>query len=601
MSAAERGRGLPYALVGNGSITALVHPDTGIDWLCLPRIDGPSVFGRLLDAGKGGSWSFQAEGGARSSRSAYDEGTNVLRTVVEAEDGRFEVIDFAPWGAGAEGAEAPVALVRIVRPLEGEPVVRVAFDPRPDYGREAPAFTEHADGVSFTSAGSAVHVQGAVSAQELRGDAPVRLRRPLWFRLTCGAERPLMGDLASAELALKQTTEGWRSWSAGVRTSGFAEGHVLRSALCLKLLASPETGATVAAATTSVPEAIGEPRTWDYRFCWLRDSVFTVEALRRVGHSGEGHAFLDFVLKIAESGPLQPLYGIGGERDLEEWFLEDFDGFLGTRPVRIGNAAALQTQHDLMGEIVLAMRTLLTEPGAAGADRWFALLERMVAESVAGFTEPDLGIWEYREGPRLHVFSRAMCWAAVHHGAALARHAGRTELADEWTLRADAMEEEILERGYNAEEGMFTQCFEHPHPDAANLLLPSLGLIDAKDVRFRSTLDRYRELLVTDRGVMRYLHDDDFGSPSSTFTICSFWWCEALALAGEIDEAKARFETLVSHVNPVGLMSEDLSAETGELLGNFPQAYTHVGLIQAAMAIGAIERGDTRGLHAWST
>ncbi|MEC8510948.1 MAG: glycoside hydrolase family 15 protein [Planctomycetota bacterium] len=601
MSALERGRGLPHGVIGNGAITAIVHPDTGIDWLCLPRLDGPSLFGRLLDARAGGSFAFESTDEGASWEAAYVQGTNVLRTEVRAASGSFEVLDFAPWRPeeGPEGS--PVELVRLIRPLAGVPRLRVRFDPRPDYARGAFEPELRIDGLSFRSAGTAVQLESSLPGDELLAGDATELHEPAWFRLSARESRAPSADLASVESDLDATVRAWRAWTAGLETGGFADAEVLRSALCLKLLASPSTGATAAAATTSLPEAIGEERTWDYRFCWLRDSVFTVEALRRLGRPAEGRAYLEFVLRVAGEGTLQPLYGLDGERDLEELILDHLDGFLGTRPVRIGNAAALQTQHDLMGEIVLALRTLLTDEDLAGdrAGAWFGLLERMVEKSLEAYLQPDLGIWEYRDQPRVYLFSQAMCWAAVHHGAALATRMGHHARAEAWRARASEMREVILDRGFDPALGMFVQAFDEENPDAANLLLPSIGIVDARDGRFLSTIERYRELLVQDHGVMRYLHSDDFGEPASTFTVCSFWWCEALAQAGEVEEARARFDALIARANPVGLFSEDLDAQSGELLGNFPQAYTHIGLIHAALTIGAAERGESWS-RAWA-
>lgn len=601
MCARERGRGLPHGVIGNGGITAIVHPDTGIDWLCLPRLDGPSVFGRLLDVQEGGSFAFESADEGASFAASYVQGTNVLRTEVSAASGTFEVLDFAPWRPDEGPDGSPLELVRLVRPLAGVPRLRVRFDPRPDYARGAFEPELLVDGLRFRSAGTAVQLEGSLPGEELLAGGVIELHEPLWFRIAAREARASSADLASVGSELDATVGAWRAWAASLETGGFADAEVLRSALCLKLLASPSTGATAAAVTTSVPESIGEERTWDYRFCWLRDSVFTVEALRRLGRPAEGRAYLDFVLRVAGTGPLQPLYGLDGERDLEELILDHLDGFLGTRPVRIGNAAALQTQHDLMGEIVLALRTLLADGDLTGdrAGPWFGLLERMVEESLEAYLQPDLGIWEYRDQPRVYLFSQAMCWAAVHHGAALADRMGRHARAEEWRARAAEMREVILDRGFDPALGMFVQAFDEGNPDAANLLLPSIGIVDARDGRFRSTIERYRELLVRDHGVMRYLHSDDFGEPTSTFTVCSFWWCEALAQAGELEEARERFDALLARANPLGLFSEDLDAQSGELLGNFPQAYTHIGLIHAARTIGAVQRGEG-GPRAWA-
>lgn len=596
----EHGRGLPHGAIGNGALVALVHPDTGVDWLCLPRFDSPSVFARLLDPERGGTWRIHAETDVRRRRTAYLPNTNVLRTRIDAEDGSLEVIDFMPRLPEALDFDTPLRVTRLLRPLEGAPKISIEFAPRPDYGRDRPAFTPHPDGLSFRASDVDVHLRSNLPGAYLENGTSLRLDAPRYMCLEVGERTRTSIDQVEQELAL--TIAGWEHWAQRCSLSGCADDLVLRSALCLKQLASAGTGAIIAAATTSIPEAIGEPRTWDYRYCWLRDSVFAVEAFRRLGQLHEGRRFVRFVLDVAESGPLQPLYGIGGERDLPEFELDHLDGFLGTRPVRVGNAAATQLQTDLMGEVVLCMATILPDRRLPRevTEAWMPLLERMVEESIESFDVPDLGIWEYRAGPRRHVFSRAMCWAAVHHGAGLARAAGHPSLADRWDGRAASMRAEILRRGYSERLGMFTQSFEDEHADAANLLLPSIGLLPATDPRFERTLSAYRERLVTDCGVMRYVHEDDFGAPSSAFTICSFWWAEALALAGHLGEAEERFDEVARHANPLGLFSEDIGIETGELLGNFPQAYTHVGLINAALTIGTLQRARDGRFHAWT-
>ncbi len=592
---------LDHGVIGNGSLIAMIHPNTSMDWLCLPRFDSPSIFGRILDENKGGHWRFLSGGQELKGEMKYVRNTNVLVTRFKDGDTEWELFDFAPRIPAGLTQKAPLRVIRYLRPIKGKPRLTVDFNPRPDYGRVEPTMIPIDHGIMVDGGPVPLTLHSNVPAPYIGAGREFVLDRPRYFVLSCdrGVD-PIHLDEVNRDLDL--TIAGWRQWVQGSYLPSFADTEVIRSALCLKLHAYNETGATIAAATTSIPEAIGEPRTWDYRFCWLRDSAFTVEALRRLAHFQEGRHFMQFILDVAEGGPLQPLYGIGGERLLTEYELDHLDGFEGTKPVRIGNQASEQLQTDLMGEVVLCLRTLLTDARVELPDpmAWMPLVERMVQESVDAFDVADLGIWEYRDGAKLHTFSRAMCWAAAHHGAAIAAHFGREEQAADWNAHADKMRERILNEGYSEELGMFTQAFGDTFADAANLLLPAIGLIDARDPRFISTLDAYRKILVHNDGVMRYVHDDDFGSPKSTFTICSFWWIEALALAGFLDEAIETFHRVASFANPLGLFSEDVDLETGRLLGNFPQAYTHVGLINAATTIGTLLRARENRLHAWT-
>lgn len=592
---------LEHGVIGNGSVIALVHPDSGYDWLCMPRFDSPSIFARLLDEERGGTWRFLRNGAAIRGQMRYVRNTNVLLTRFEHGDEAWDLFDFMPRIPTGLRNRTPLRVVRLLRPVRGKPRLSVEFDPRPDYGRVEPALIPTDHGIEVTGCREPYTLFSNIPAPYILNGQTFSLDRPRYFVFDCGRiTGPPHLDEVNRDMDL--TIAGWRQWAQASFLPGFADREVVRSALCLKLHASAETGAIIAAATTSIPEALGEPRTWDYRYCWLRDSVFTVEALRRLSHFQEGRNFMQFVLDVAESGPLQPLYGIGGERDLPEIELSHLAGFEGTRPVRIGNQASTQLQTDLMGEVTLCLRMLITDERVDydQPESWFPLAERMVAEARDAFDVPDLGIWEYRNRPRLYTFSRAMCWAALHHGAALARHYRRSELAHAWQVEADRMRATTLERGFDREQRMLTQTFGGGEADASNLLLPAIGLLPATDSRFVSTLERYREILVRNGGVMRYVHEDDFGTPKSAFTICSFWWVEALALAGRLEEAIETFQRTCELANPLGLFSEDVDMASGRLLGNFPQAYTHVGLINAATTIGALLRSREGRFHAWS-
>lgn len=590
---------LHHGAIGNGRVIGLVGPDTSLDWLCLPRFDSPSVFARLLDREAGGSWTF--EGGERwETTSAYVRNTNVVRTEVATVDGGLEVIDFAPRLLRGLRVEAPVEVCRILRPIRGVPRVRTVFDPRPDYGRARPELVPSGSGLDVLGGATRLHLSTNVPAAYVHDRAWFRVDRPLFFVLAAG--RPSTIDsVPAAESALDETVRGWRAWAQTCALPSFAAEVVLRSALCLKLHAFADTGAIVAAATTSVPEAIGSGRTWDYRYCWIRDAAFVVEALRRLSHLAEGQHFVRFLRDVADAGPLQPVYSVTGQRDLHEVILPHLAGYDGAGRVRIGNAAHHQQQHDVAGELVLCFETILTDPRVVHDDQTVgALVERLVAEAMAASEREDTGLWEYRTQPRHYTFSKAMCWVAAHRGARLAEALGLDGRAGRWRSWADAERERILDRAFNAELGFFTQALDGAHPDASNLLLPTLGLVEATDPRFRSTVRAYEERLVDHGLMLRYRHPDDFGDTTSAFSICSFWWVEALAMMGEVDRAVEIFTRLLDHANPFGLYSEDIEPATGRLLGNFPQAYTHVGLINAAITIGEILDARHGHFRAWS-
>ena len=592
---------LDHGVIGNGRVLALVAPDSGMEWLCLPRFDSPSVFAALLDQQRGGVFRILLGRERVRGRSHYLPNTNVLCTELEGDGARIEVIDFVPRINQAGGqVEAPHEVIRVVRPVAGTPRITIEFDPRPDYARAKGQMIATGRGVEVLDAGAPLHLYSNVPGDQICRRLEITVRQPLYFVLSYG-NRNGAPSLNDVNYALEETVRGWRLWAKTCALPSFAPEQVLRSALCLKLHAYHDSGAIIAAATTSIPEALNTPRTWDYRYCWLRDAAFVVEALRRLSHLNEGEQFIGFLRDLAETAPLQPLYGIAGERELPEFVLEHLSGFAGNGPVRIGNAAAEQQQNDLNGELILCLETMLSDPRIVidQPAAFFPLVERLVEQAVALAPLADTSIWEFRTLPRHYTFSRAMCWAAIDRGALIAAQFGQHEHAARW--REIALEERriVLERGFNATAGCFTQSLDGEHGDASNLLLPSIGLVDARDPRFLATLDDYARRMTRHGLMLRYTNLDDFGETTSAFTMCSFWWAEALALAGRLEEAVAVFERVARHANPLGLFSEDIDPETGDLLGNFPQAYTHVGLVHAAMTIGALMDVRDGRVRAW--
>jgi GH15 family glucan-1,4-alpha-glucosidase len=597
----EGSSSLPHGAIGNGRVLGLVHPTSAIEWLCLPRFDSPSIFARLLDREKGGTFRVLCRDREIEGKLAYLPNTNVLSTHFEDDDAAWEVVDFAPRIPEGLGMRVPIEIVRVVRPLRGHARLAVDFDPRPDYARAPRVLRECTAGIEVVGGAAPMFLWTNLPAPYVLARRGFTLTRPLYFVLSYGEPRPAP-DEASVEHDLELTVRGWRAWARSCSLPRFAPEAVLRSALCLKLHAYQDTGAIIAATTTSIPEALGTERAWDYRYCWLRDAAFVVEALRRIGHLHEGEQFLRFLLDAAQSGPLQPLYGIDGGRDIPEQILGHLSGYGGKCIVRVGNAASSQKQNDLMGEIVLCLETMLTDPRIVvdDATAFLPLLESVVEDAVAAAATKDTSIWEFRTKLGFYTFSRAMCWVAIQRGAVLAERLGRPALAARWRPIADREKDIVLSRGYSAAQGMFTQSLDGEDADASMLLLPMIGLVDARDPRFGSTVEAFERVLVS-RGLMRrYANDDDFGETTSAFTICSFWWAEALAVMGRLDDAVAVFDRAAAYANEVGLFSEDVDPKTGERLGNFPQAYTHVGLIHAAMTIGELIEARDGKVRPWT-
>ncbi|MBI4854248.1 MAG: glycoside hydrolase family 15 protein [Acidobacteria bacterium] len=595
---------LNHGAIGNGRVLALISPTSAIEWLCLPNFDSPSVFGRILDIEKGGTFRFLSGYQEIPGKSTYITNTNVLSTTFKDNNCIWEVIDFAPRIPQGLGVEAPIEIVRLIRPIKGQPRILVDFNPCPNYGRTPAKLIQTTNGIevlAFLASDAPLSLITDVPIPYLLNKQEFILNKAYFFSFYYGYRREIP-TLTSISHSLELTIEGWRVWAKTCALPIFASAEVLRSALCLKLHVNHDTGAIIAAATTSIPEALNTPRTWDYRYCWLRDAAFVVEALRRLSHLSEGESFITYLRNVTESKNLQPVYSIHGGETLPEEFLPNLDGFCGNGYVRIGNAAYTQKQNDLMGELILCLETLLNDPRIVyeNPEELFPLIERLVEDAIMAAPTPDTGIWEFRSMLRHYTFSRAMCWVAIERGAILARRFTRNNLAERWEKIAASEKQIILERGYNSKLGFFTQVLDGEFPDAANLLLPTLGIIPATDPRFVKTVENYEKLLVENGLMLRYRNVDDFGSTTNAFTICSFWWVEALALMGELEKAIEIFQKLLTYANPLGLFSEDIDPNNGTLLGNFPQAYTHVGLINAAMTISQLLEVKTGKIRAWS-
>ncbi|MFN2589496.1 MAG: glycoside hydrolase family 15 protein, partial [Actinomycetota bacterium] len=589
---------------------ALVARDGTIEWLCLPRFDSPSVFGRMLDD-DGGHWSLRPPSGATLTRRYLDR-TMVLETTVQADSGRATVTDamaLDPEQRGHDlGKAAPGVLLRRVECQEGEVSFDMEFAPRPEYGLIHPRLVAIEGGVGGRGGAERLVLSSPFRADVDRATARIRFtlkagesaefalhHRPSW------EEWPRVWSAHEIVRHLDATIQAWARWSDVHQAyEGPWADLVYHSGRVLQALTWQPTGAIVAAPTTSLPEGIRGERNWDYRFAWIRDASFTLDALWVAACPDESNKFFTWMAgavasQIERGLDLQVMYGIGGERDLTERELWHLAGWRGSRPVRIGNGAWRQRQLDVYGELLDAAdrlkdqledlpdhtRRFLIEVADAAARRW---------------REQDQGVWEVRGPPRDFVYSKLMCWVALDRACKLAPQLGAEDRVAGWSAAREEISEAILERAWNEDVGAFTQSFDSKELDASNLMIPIVGFLPPDDPRVLATIEATERHLTDDRGlVFRYRveeTDDGLAGPEGTFLLCTFWLAQAQAMAGRLDHARGTFERAAAFANDVGLLSEEVEPETGELLGNFPQAFSHIGLINAAWAICQAERGE---------
>jgi GH15 family glucan-1,4-alpha-glucosidase len=575
-------------IIGNCSYNALLR-EGSVEWLCWPRPDSSFVFGPLLDREQGGV--FAVEGvDSEAVRQEYLENTNVLRTVFSGPSGEFELLDFAPRFHLYDRFFKPSMLVRILRPLAGEPRARVRCRPTYEYGLEEVGSWRASNHIEYAGFPTPVRLTTNVPLTYVEDERPFLLESDRHLVLTWG--EPLEAGLEeTAERFLERTLDYWRRWVKGTRVPRDYQSEVIRSALVLKLHQYEDTGALLAATTTSLPEHPGSGRTWDYRFCWLRDAYFTLNALERLGHSEEMERFLEYLRNIAEEGGgvLQPAYRINGSRHAEERVLEHLAGYRGDGPVRIGNQAFEHVQNDVYGEMVLAVSRLFLDTRFVGEIPPLTAVEivkNLLDQIERRLEEPDAGLWEFRGRTRLHSFSVLMHWAGARRAIEVAEALDAVDLAARARDVARRAAEILEAQCWNDEIGALTQVAGEPQLDASLLLAVHLGYLTPDDPRATSHVDAIREGLSVDGGLLRrYTAPDDVGETHAAFTVCTFWLVEALALLGRTDEAKELFDRLLSLDNGLGLYSEDLLPDTLEQSGNFPQTYSHVGLINAAFRL----------------
>ncbi len=583
---------LNLSIIGNGNFSALIDSQGKIVWSCLPRFDSDPRFCALLNDHQDGDKGFyQVELlDLAEAEQAYRGNSAVVETRLKDHNGGIiQITDFAPRFHQFGRMFRPGMLIRQVTPLAGTPRVRIRVRPTFGYGQGEPERTRGSNHIRYVMPDLTLRLTTDASVTYVWDEVSFVLERPI--SLLLGPDESFTQPVAETSREfLEKTDDYWRNWARSLSLPFEWQDAVIRAAITLKLCSFEETGAIVAAPTTSIPEAPESERNWDYRFCWLRDSYFVVHALNALGATRTMEEYLSYITNIvaaSEDGYLQPVFGITLEKHLDEIVVNSLSGYRGMAPVRIGNHAYKQVQNDGYGAVVLSSAQAffdrrLEHPGDVTL---FRRLERLGEQAAKRWNQPDAGLWEYRGREAVHTYSSVMCWAACDRLDKIARHLGLDDRATYWSKRAVAIRKETLKRAWNAKLQSFVSTFDGDAVDAVLLLLPQLGFLAVDDKRYVKTVERIEKVLRRGDHVFRYAEADDFGVPATAFNVCSFWFIEALASLGREDEARTLFEKMLEVRNPVGLLSEDIDPTTGELWGNFPQTYSMVGLIHCAMRL----------------
>ncbi|NII81898.1 MULTISPECIES: glycoside hydrolase family 15 protein [unclassified Pedobacter] len=574
-------------IIGNCAFIAHVNKNTDISWLCWPRFDSPFVFGSLLDEKKGGEFSILPQG-KFTSHQYYIENTNVLRTEITAEDGKYRITDFAPRFHLYDRYFKPLMFIRKIEPLAGNPRITIKCEPVCDYGKGKMKSSRGSNHIDYQGCDENIRLSTNVSLTYIFDEKAFVLNEAKYLIMTYGQnlEAPVV---STAENFLRETIAYWRLWIKHSSIAGFYQPFVIRSALVLKIHQYEDTGAIIAASTTSLPESPGSTRNWDYRYCWLRDSHYVLTSLNHIGHFEEMEKYFNYLSDIshAEDTRYQPLYGIAGEREITEHTLSHLTGYKGEQPIRIGNQAYEHIQNDIYGQVLISMLPLYTDHRFVFSERSDSVrwIESVLSKIERTIDEKDAGIWEFRNIANVHCYSNLFQWAGAQAALKMAKTIGNQDFEKRAEILIDKAAAHI-EACYDPERKVYTNAIGSPHLDASTLQLIMMNYLDPASDRAKDHLIALEKELKTEDGLFyRYLHADDFGKPKTTFLICAFWYVEALACVGRTDEAIKEFENIIKYCNHLLLFSEDVDAKTGSQWGNFPQAYSHVGLMNAAYRI----------------
>lgn len=583
---------LNYGIIGNCRTAALISDKGAINWCCLPDFNSSSVFASILDRKKGGSFEIEPMGEYEIVQK-YLHNTNILKTVFRNNENEFEIIDFMPryYMSARNEIYCPPDLIRYIRLIKGKPVVKFIYNPKLEYGLH-PTKTVINDGYikSTTQKGiyDSLYLYSSVDYNKILHEEFVEITGDQYFLISYN-QKILNQNLDRIKLKYERTKVYWLVWSERTTSFDAYREEIVRSALTLKILSYEKTGAVLAAATTSLPETIGEIRNWDYRFCWIRDASMVVRVMFSLGHLNMARNYMSFIINVVsdKDDKIQIMYGINGEKRLTENVLSHLSGYEGSAPVRIGNDAYRQKQHDIYGFLmdVIYQQFSKYETSLQNSEELWTITRGIVRSVERNWKKPDRGIWEIRTGQRHFTFSKVLCWVAIDRAIKVAQLIRQNENIKSWTKLRESIRHDIEKNAWNEEVGAYTQHYETTEMDASTLLMEQYGYIEADNPRFISTVHRVEKELMRDGLLYRYKNRDDFGVPSSAFTICTLWLINSLIKIGQREKAREMFDTLLGYSNHLGLFSEDIDFTTKRLLGNFPQAYSHLAVIETAMLL----------------
>lgn len=573
-------------IIGNCSYLAYIDTSAAIKWACMPRFDSSFVFGSLLDENKGGHFSVSPSKKAIENRQYYLENTNILCTEFTTEDGRYRVIDFAPRFYQYDRYYRPLMICRKIERIAGRPSIKVTCSPVGDYGKTKPEILIGSNHIRYLGIGDQVRLTTNIPLNTIVNEQSFILSEDKYLAFTYGEplEAPLIETM---ETFYTKTRSYWMNWIKSTSIPNFYQKEIIRSALVLKLHQYEDTGGIIASGTTSLPEADKSTRNWDYRYCWMRDAYYTLMAFNSIGHFEELEKYFLYIENIVlnEESRIQPLYSIIGEKNLTENII-DLDGYLGNTPVRIGNDAYTHIQNDVYGQLLVSILPIFTDKRLNTNIKYHSkkIVELLLSKIESKINEPDAGLWEFRNRKQYHTYTYLFHWAGCKAAQKIAHAFNDSDLMKKAEMLAN-LASDYIERSYSIEKMAYTQAVDVSHLDASGLNLVLMNYLDPNSERAISHIEAHKKELMTDQGLFyRYRHEDDFGKPDTTFFVCSFWFAEALASTNQIDSAIEYFENLLKYSNHLGLFSEDVDINGGQW-GNFPQTYSHVGLINTAFRI----------------
>lgn len=580
---------LNLGIIGNCKSAALINEDSSIDWCCLPQFDSASVFGKIIDEKIGGNFKIDCDNSYQITQS-YIKNTSILRTLFSNETDAFEVLDYMPrYEKEGDVYYAPPEITRVLKYLKGKPRFRVLYDPKLEYaeGVTKNYIKEHfivsiVDDKKYDT----LFLYTDLDKNAVLHGTELTLTQDRFLSVSYN-EKINPPTLENTLFEFERTKVYWLNWCHKTPHFKHYNEEILRSAMTLKLLTFEKTGAVLAAATTSLPETIGEVRNWDYRFCWIRDASMVIKVIAKLGHAKIVKNFIRYIIDLIpdKNEKLQIMYGIRGEKTLTEEVLDHLDGYKGSRPVRVGNAAFTQKQNDIYGilmDVIHYQIENFTDDDEKHEELW-SIVKSVVWVVSNNWKLADKGIWEFRHEDRHFTFSKLLCWVAIDRAIKISTLIQGGKSVDKWSALRDEIHQDIMEHAWNEKKQAFTQSYQSEHLDASVLLMEYYGFIDAKDPKYIKTVNAIEKELMHEGLLYRYKNEDDFGLPSSSFTVCTFWFINSVFKIGEEEKAKILFDQLLSHGNHLGLFSEDIDFNSKRLLGNFPQAYSHLALIDNAL------------------